>query len=95
VRSLHEATCNVAEGTLLARWGLMQKRTTHDPEMLPLVDEDSWMLDLDVFKEFENGSEHFKTEDIAACVYKAATRVYAVFRWAVTPEFLRTYGGIA
>lgn len=92
-QSLHESLCKVAEGQLLARWGLMRENASHDPEMMPPVNVESWMLDIDVFKEFTDTIEVFDAISIKQKAYDCATRAYTFFRWATTTEFLQTYGG--
>ncbi|WP_420346976.1 TIGR04255 family protein [Pelagibius sp.] len=95
VRSLNETLCEVEEGYLLVRWGLMQENATHDAVMMPAVPEKSWMLDLDAYKEFPDQQTPFNGEEVQGVALALATRVYAFFRWAVKDEFLRTYGGDA
>jgi uncharacterized protein (TIGR04255 family) len=92
-QSMHEALCEVDEGKLLARWGLIPENSTHDPEMMPAINEKSWMLDIDVFQEFSGSSTSFSADAIAGSALDCATRVYSFFRWVVTDEFLLTYGG--
>ena len=77
-------------GDLLARWGKLPANATIDPNLVPPIQEESWMLDLDV----SNSEEvHFQTSYLVAMAKSAANRVYAVFRWMITDEFLRAYGG--
>src|SRR5271166_72026 len=77
-------------GDLLARWGKLPANTTVDPNLLPPLQEESWLLDLDVSKTQELS---FDAAYLVATAKSAAERVYAVFRWMVTDEFLRAYGG--
>ena len=75
---------------LLARWGLLPKGATVDPAAIEPLDQPSWILDLDMYR---SGQREY---DAAAVVQEAngfAERIYAVFRWAVTDNFLRRYGG--
>jgi len=73
-----------------ARWGHLPAGATVDPNAIEPIDERSWILDLDMFsierRSFNRGS---LVEDFG----RFAKRIYAVFRWAVTEEFLRRYGG--
>ncbi len=77
-------------GDLLARWGKLPASLTLDPNLVPPITEDSWLLDLDVSKSLPSP---FNTKALVTTAGLAAERVYAVFRWMVTDEFLRTYGG--
>lgn len=80
----------VDEGELLARWGKLPAKLTIDPNVVPAIEEESWIIDLDVSRS-DLGA--FETTSIMETAGRAAERVYAVFRWMVTDEFLRTYGG--
>jgi uncharacterized protein (TIGR04255 family) len=79
-------------GDLVARWGKLPANMTIDPNLVPIVDEESWILDLDVSKSAESA---FFSEGITELANLCAERVYAVFRWMVTEEFLQTYGAEA
>lgn len=85
-----EALLQAAEGRLRLRWGLLPAGNTFDPAALPPIDEQSWVLDLDMFTE---DRRDFVTGELCRTVQAFAERIYAVFRWAVTDEFLRHYGG--
>ncbi len=75
---------------LLARWGQVPPQGTVDPDALEPVDTLSWILDLDMFSV---ESRAFDPEALVAEVRTYAERIYTLFRWAVTEEFLRRYGG--
>jgi uncharacterized protein (TIGR04255 family) len=77
-------------GELLARWGKLPANMTIDPNAVPPLGEESWLLDLDVSR---SATSSFETKAIIETATFAAERVYTVFRWMVTDEFLRTYGG--
>lgn len=77
-------------GELLARWGKLPANITIDPNLLPPISEDSWLIDLDVSRAEQVA---FETKAIVETARSAAERVYAVFRWMVTDEFLSTFGG--
>lgn len=75
---------------LLARWGLVPPQGTIDPAAIDAIDEASWLLDVDAF------IAETRTFDVAVAVSQArklTERVYTLFRWVVTDEFLRRYGG--
>ena len=75
---------------ILARWGLIPPQATIDPAVMTPLEEASWILDLDMF---EAESRPFETERLADVAESFAARLYTFFRWAVTEEFLRRYGG--
>jgi len=54
------------------------------------VENPSWILDLDMFS---IRSQPLDTEGLVAEARTYAERIYTLFRWAVTDEFLRLYGG--
>lgn len=91
--SLSEVICRVKEGHLLARWGLMPPKSTHDPECMPPISKPSWFLDLDTFTEFRASPTPFDPATIRESVVGLATRAYTFFRWAVDEPFLRAFGG--
>ncbi|WP_200389293.1 TIGR04255 family protein [Thiocapsa imhoffii] len=77
-------------GQVLTRWGLVPAQGTVDPAAVDAIDEPSWLLDIDAFQ------TETRALDVEAAVQQArgfAERIYSVFRWAVTDEFLRRYGG--
>jgi uncharacterized protein (TIGR04255 family) len=90
LHGLAEALLEGEEGRLLARWGLLPPQATVDPASYPPVDRQTWMLDLDMFRDAE---APFATDDLAATVERMAEQIYALFRWIVTDDFLRVYGG--
>lgn len=75
---------------LLARWAWLPAGATLDRNAIEPVDEPSWLLDLDLFS---NERQEFMSEVITAAVRRYAERIYTMFRWVVTDEFLREYGG--
>jgi uncharacterized protein (TIGR04255 family) len=85
-----EFAASAEPGELLARWGRLPANMTVDPNLLPTVQEDSWLIDLDVSRTTQVA---FEAKGIVETARSAAERVYAVFRWMVTEEFLKAYGG--
>ena len=79
-------------GHLLARWGKLPANMTIDPNLIPPLPENTWVIDLDVSK---NETAYFETAAVIETARLAAERVYAIFRWMVTDEFLKAYGGKA
>jgi uncharacterized protein (TIGR04255 family) len=88
--SLCESVFAVDQNRLLARWGILPPNTTYDAGALEPVAHGSWVLDLDLFRETP---QPFATDDLVREAKAFAERIYAVFRWAVTTEFLRRHGG--
>ncbi len=81
------------KGQVTARWGLLPARSTMDPGVLDAIDEPSWILDTDAFQSFPAGSRELRVDPIVEQARGFAERIYSFFRWAVTDEFLRRYGG--
>ena len=77
-------------GDLVARWGKLPANMTIDLSLAPPIRRKSWIIDLDVSK---SGKSPFLSEAIIETATLCAKRIYAVFRWMVTKDFLRTYGG--
>lgn len=75
---------------LLARWGFLPKDVTVDPAAVEVLSTPSWILDLDMFR---NDPRSFIPEEAAAEARSFAERIYTFFRWIVTDDFLRLYGG--
>lgn len=78
------------EGRLRARWGLVPANATVDPSAMAPIGDRSWILDLDAFVEM---SKPLDVENVTKHARVFAERIYAFFRWVVTPEFLARYGG--
>lgn len=85
-----EAALAAEEGKITARWGSLPENATYDPNALELIDEPSWILDLDMFT---TSPVTFESGVLASTAKAFAERIYAVFREMVTDEFLRFYGG--
>ncbi|RME42515.1 MAG: TIGR04255 family protein [Deltaproteobacteria bacterium] len=79
-----------ASGRIRARWGHLPAGATIDPTAIEPGDEKSWILDLDMFS---TERRPFQAGPLADDLLRFAERIYAVFRWSVTDEFLRQYGG--
>ena len=80
-------------GQITARWGLLAPQSTIDPGALDPIDEASWILDADAFQSFQTGSRRLDVDSAVEQARGFAERIYSIFRWAVTNEFLRRYGG--
>lgn len=90
--TLSESVFTVSEpaAQLLARWGLLPKGGTVDPAAIEPIAEPSWILDLDMFRA---ETRTFDPSEVVADTRSYAERIYTFFRWAVTDDFLRLYGG--
>jgi len=75
---------------VFARWGKIPAGATADPNAIEPISEPSWVLDIDMFS---HESYAFVPEEIVNNAQRFAERLYTVFRWAVTNDFLRRYGG--
>jgi uncharacterized protein (TIGR04255 family) len=88
---ISNAVITVDSGAFLsARWGSLNVMQTYDPVNLAPINDKSWVLDLDLFL------EEVTSFDPSAIVLKSTAfseKIYTFFRWAVTDEFLRIYGG--
>lgn len=73
-----------------ARWGVVPPNATLDPNAIEPVNEPSWLLDIDAFRQ---GERPFVATEIAVEAVALAVRTYAFFRWSVTEDFLAHYGG--
>ncbi len=91
-QNVNESLFKLSEGEeqILARWGLIPANATIDPSAIEPVDEASWVLDVDM--SFVERRE-FSVENLMSDAQKFAERIYTFFRWAVTEEFLRRFGG--
>lgn len=90
--SIHQAIFDLpAEGGQInARWGRLPVRTSIDPSAIDPIDEPSWILDLDAFVD---GQQSLDVPRIATQVRALAEQIYRLFRWTVTDDFLRRFGG--
>lgn len=91
VRSLSESLYQLPDNVaLLARWGFLPPGGSIDPT-LPSASVPSWILDLDAFQTWTPGT--LVRPDVNDVSSSLALRAYQFFRWAVTPQFLRLFGG--
>ncbi len=90
VHALSESMFEVANTRLLARWGCLPPEATVDAAAIEPAKEKSWLLDLDMFS---TAPMPFVVDQVVAEARRYAERVYTLFQWAVTREFLVRYGG--
>lgn len=87
---LSQAVLDVPEGTLAVRWGVLPANQTIDPVMIQPESQESWILDLDAYRE---GVEPFHADQLAIAAKGLAERVYTFFRWSVLPPFDAQFRG--
>ena len=87
---LHESLFLLPEAQISARWGVIPANATFDPYAIEAVPERSWILDLDISA---TKPQVFNLEALMDQALSFTERIYTFFRWAVTDEFLRRYGG--
>ncbi len=85
-----EAHFAVDDVALKARWGSLPIGVVHDPIVQPLADQRTWVLDLDAST---TDAGPFDASAIAESAKKFGEVIYRFFRWAVSDEFLREFGG--
>jgi uncharacterized protein (TIGR04255 family) len=91
VHTLTETMFTVDEDQVLARWGLLPAGETVDLAAIEPATAPSFLLDLDMFSA---GPLPFDVDAIVERAQRYAERVYTVFRWAVTDDLLRRFGGL-
>jgi uncharacterized protein (TIGR04255 family) len=88
--ALTDTQLNTDEGAVItARWGSLPPNATTDPNVLEPAKGHSWVLDLDMFTDRQGD---FTAAVLAPQLEAFAKRIYAVFRFMVTPTFLEHYG---
>jgi uncharacterized protein (TIGR04255 family) len=88
--ALSESVFELPDARVLARWGALPAGATVDPAAIEPANERSWILDLDMFS---GAPMPFDVERVVAEATRYAERIYTIFRWAVTDDFLVRYGG--
>lgn len=89
---ISEVEAETNEGAVLARWGHLPPLGSHDPEIMPPVDNASWFLDVDSFSSHESNLLEYNPEEISAITHSLANRAYNLFRWCVNDNFLDKFG---
>jgi len=88
--SVSEALFNIKNHHLFTRWGFLPPGSTTDIAVLKPVNKDSWVLDIDTY----NTEKHdWNVGKIMNDLNELETIGYNYFKWAVTPDFLKNYGG--
>jgi uncharacterized protein (TIGR04255 family) len=76
------------ETQITARWGQLPADATLTPDLAP-IDEPSWIMDIDVAA----SNVQLRSADVESVSRRLCEHAYNLFRWIVTDEFLRRYGG--
>lgn len=90
VHTISESLFELTDARMLARWGCLPPGQTVDPSAIEPAAEKSWILDLDMFS---TAPMPFAVDQVISEAQRYAERIYTVFRWAVTDEFLARFGG--
>lgn len=90
VHTINDSQFRLGEAILHGRWGLLPPQAQLDPLHGEAVKDLSWLLDLDMFTDASSDFDVSRVVDLAATF---AATTYRFFRWAVTPELLKRYGG--
>lgn len=90
VHTISESLFELTDARMLARWGCLPAGQTVDPSAIEPLAEKSWILDLDMFS---TAPMPFAVDQVISEAQRYAERIYTVFRWAVTDEFLIRFGG--
>jgi uncharacterized protein (TIGR04255 family) len=88
---LSEARLDAEEASLSIRWGKLPQAVAHPALPLDAVETDSWIIDIDMYD--DTPGQEFKAAGLTETSRTFAERIYSVFRWMVTDELLRYYGG--
>lgn len=87
--TMSESLYKIDSRMLHARWGLLPPGAVIDPALPPSADS-SWILDLDSFTQDRSP---FDASMLASAAEELASAAYRYFRWVVTEEFLKAFGG--
>ena len=87
--ALNQVTFAVEEGELLLRWGVLPPEVSPDPMTIRPLGTNSFAIDIDVWS---TERHPFELANLENAFLKLAKRAYSVFRFAVTDQFLKTYG---
>jgi uncharacterized protein (TIGR04255 family) len=90
VHTISESLFELTDARMLARWGCLPPGQTVDPAAIEPAAVKSWILDLDMFSV---APMPFGVDQVISEAQRYAERIYALFRWAVTDEFLIRFGG--
>jgi len=78
------------DDTVMARWGVLPPNTTYDPDVLEPVEDQAWVLDMDMST---TRPHSFSGSALVGTAKTFAECLYWLFRQMVTDDFLRHHGG--
>jgi uncharacterized protein (TIGR04255 family) len=87
--SLCESSFQLPNEALQMRWGKLPAGVRVDPA-IPPAEAPNWILDMDMFS---TQPQDFDVSVLVETNRRFAAREYAFFRWAVTDDLLRHFGG--
>ena len=87
--SISESLYDLGGLMLQVKSGHLSSGVGHDP-IVSIADHPTWFLDLDAFSSIRT---NFTVADVDTLYRELASIVYRYFRWAVTWDFLESYGG--
>jgi uncharacterized protein (TIGR04255 family) len=90
LHALSETLFVLEKARMVARWGRVPPEATVDAAAIEPISEPSWILDIDMFS---TESTPFAVDGVIDSAESFSERIYTLFRWVVTPAFLRRYGG--
>lgn len=90
-RSIVDSEFRLNDSALRARWGTLPASTGIDPFHGAPSSKPIWLLDLDMYT--AEGVRPFAVGDVVSLAENYAAQIYRVFRWAVSEEFLKHFGG--
>lgn len=91
VQSVAQSTCRTKEGAIVVHWGILPPNTSMS-DLMDRTDTNTWILDIDAFTQYEQANDFIVEKALTALNY-LSDRAYAFFRWAITEEFLKRFGG--
>lgn len=89
IHTMSDSLYVVGDRQLQARWGLLPTGQPNGPGLAGLP-APSWILDLDSYSQ---EAHLYDPDNLAAYADSLAFGAYRYFRWLVTDDFLRAFGG--
>jgi uncharacterized protein (TIGR04255 family) len=79
----------------MIRTGLVPAGQSLDPNAIEALEVPSWVLDIDAFQHYPDGAMRLEASSLIPRTRSLCERIYALFRWSVTDQFLSRFGGNA
>ena len=86
-----QINCTTQEGLIFVKHGILPPLFKHDCDFVKIIDEKSWILDIDSMK--LDTKIEFDSKVLINNLEELAKRAYAFFYWSVTKKFLIQFGG--